>query len=297
MSSMTQSPSRDPIQTLQPQFSSDFSSWRPTNRFSYGRIHSETRLRVENKLHCSLNKKRSHTEAWGDLSKHSGDLNPTYKRDQGAIRRSTVITGYETTKAAKIFGEFAEKQLEQEQAKRMMRADVKSNSANTSPMNGFQKQDPTIDSSPDIDDEAPRKLARLNSKSLIEPCVDEFSRHLGVGWSKLPESDPDLQAAARGWARFIEKHFSITNVEVRLWSKGLACYLVQATEGFYLFGDDLKQGRLVGHDLETALTNIKGPVPIFKGELLENNLSDDVKPGIAHSDPAGSQLDTKMDLA
>ncbi|TQS34750.1 hypothetical protein Golomagni_04858 [Golovinomyces magnicellulatus] len=297
MSSMTQSPSRDPIQTLQPQFSSDFSSRRPANRFSYGRIHSERRLRVENKLHSSLTRKRSHIEAWGDFSKHSGDLNPTPKRDLGGIRRSTVFTGYETTKAAKIFGEFAEKQLEQEQAKRMMRADVKPSSACTSSMNGFKNQDPTVDSSQDTSDEAPRKLARFNSTSLIEPCVDEFSRHLGVGWSKLSDSDLDLQAAARGWAKFIENHFSITNVEIRLWSKGLACYLVQATEGFYLFGDDLKQGRLVGVDLETALMNIKGPVPIFKGDLLESNLSEDVKPKIAHSDPTGSQMDTKMDLA
>jgi hypothetical protein len=100
---------------------------------------------------------------------------------------------------------------------------------------------------------------------LVEPTIDDFTRHLGIGWS-LISSDEHIQAAARGWTKFIENHFPITNVKIALRSNGLESYLVQANEGFFLFGDDLKQGRLVSTNLERVWANLRGPVPIFDGE-------------------------------
>jgi hypothetical protein len=98
-----------------------------------------------------------------------------------------------------------------------------------------------------------------------EPTVDDFTRHLGIGWS-LISADPDIQAAARGWARYIDNHFPITDAKIRLQSRGLASYLVEATEGYFLFGEDLKQGRLVSTSLEKTWENLRGPVPAFDGE-------------------------------
>jgi hypothetical protein len=98
-----------------------------------------------------------------------------------------------------------------------------------------------------------------------EPTVDDFTRHLGIGWS-LISADPDIQAAARGWSRYIDNHFPITDVKIRLQSRGLASYLVEANEGFFLFGEDLKQGRLVSTSLERTWENLRGPVPAFDGE-------------------------------
>jgi len=51
-----------------------------------------------------------------------------------------------------------------------------------------------------------------------------------------------------------------------LQSRGLASYLVEANEGYFLFGDDLKQGRLVSTSLEKTWDNLRGPVPVFDGE-------------------------------
>lgn len=101
----------------------------------------------------------------------------------------------------------------------------------------------------------------------VEPAVDDFTRHLGIGWSAI-SADPDIQAAARGWTKFIENHFPVTNARIRLQSRGLASYLVEADEGFFLFQEDLKKGQLVSTILEKTLQNLSSPVPVFDGETV-----------------------------
>lgn len=101
-----------------------------------------------------------------------------------------------------------------------------------------------------------------------EPTVDDFTRHLGIGWSSVNSLDVDIQAAARGWAKFIENHYPVTDAKIRLQSKGLASYLVEANEGYFLFGEDLKQGRLVSTSLERTWVNLSSAVPVFDGELV-----------------------------
>lgn len=103
------------------------------------------------------------------------------------------------------------------------------------------------------------------TNGFTEPTVDDFTRHLGIGWS-LISADEDIQAAARGWTKFINNHFPVTDAKIRLQSKGLASYLVEANEGYFLFGEDLKQGRLVSTSLEKTWVNLRGPVPVFDGE-------------------------------
>ena len=103
----------------------------------------------------------------------------------------------------------------------------------------------------------------------LEPTVDDFTRHLGIGWS-LISADEDIQAAARGWTRYINNHFPVADAKIRLQSRGLASYLVEANEGYFLFGEDLKQGRLVSRTLEQTFANLQGAVPIFEGEEVLN---------------------------
>ncbi|TVY34917.1 hypothetical protein LCER1_G009459 [Lachnellula cervina] len=104
------------------------------------------------------------------------------------------------------------------------------------------------------------------SNGLAEPTIDDFTRHLGIGWS-LISANEDIQAAARGWTKYIENHYPVTDAKIRLQSKGLASYLVEANEGYFLFGEDLKQGRLVSASLEKVWENLRGPQPIFDGEV------------------------------
>ncbi|KAK3303979.1 uncharacterized protein B0T15DRAFT_225638 [Chaetomium strumarium] len=103
-----------------------------------------------------------------------------------------------------------------------------------------------------------------SSDSPAQPIVDDFTLHLGIGWSRISDEE-HIQAAARGWARFIENHYPVTNVKILLESRGLQSYLVEATEGYFLFAENLRQGRLVSKTPEGALRNLKTSPPVFDG--------------------------------
>ncbi|KAI1499819.1 hypothetical protein F5X99DRAFT_419704 [Biscogniauxia marginata] len=104
----------------------------------------------------------------------------------------------------------------------------------------------------------------LSADTSSQPIVDNFTLHLGIGWRRISE-DEHIQAAARGWARYIENHFPVTNVRIQLESKGLQSYLVEASEGFFLFAEDLRHGQLVSKDANQALANLRTSPPIFEG--------------------------------
>ena len=103
-----------------------------------------------------------------------------------------------------------------------------------------------------------------NLDAASPPVVDDFTLHLGIGWRRISEDD-HIQAAARGWAKYIENHYPLTNVTIRLESKGLQSYLVEATEGYFLFEESLRQGRLVSVTGEGALHNLRHNPPVFDG--------------------------------
>lgn len=101
-----------------------------------------------------------------------------------------------------------------------------------------------------------------SSDSITQPIVDDFTFQLGIGWSRISEH---IEAAARGWARYIENHYPVTNAKILLESRGLQSYLVEATEGYFLLAENLRQGRLVSKTPEGALHNLKASPPIFDG--------------------------------
>lgn len=109
-----------------------------------------------------------------------------------------------------------------------------------------------------------RDLADSTADGGAAPIVDDFTLHLGIGWKRVSDDD-HIQAAARGWARYIERHYPVTHAKLLLESKGLQSYLVEASEGFFLFGEDLRQGRLVSTNPERALQNLKISPPVFDG--------------------------------
>lgn len=102
-----------------------------------------------------------------------------------------------------------------------------------------------------------------SSDSLSQPVIDDFTLHLGIGWNRISDDD-GIQAAARGWARFIENHYPVTNAKIRLESRGLQSYLVEADEGFFLFAENLRQGRLVSTNVEQAIQKLKTTPPAFE---------------------------------
>ncbi|KAI5862255.1 hypothetical protein GGS23DRAFT_114894 [Durotheca rogersii] len=129
-----------------------------------------------------------------------------------------------------------------------------------------------------------------------QPVIDNFTLHLGIGWRRISE-DEHIQAAARGWARYIENHFPVTNVRVQLESKGLQSYLIEASEGFFLFSENLRQGQLVSRDLTRAFANLKTSPPVFDGvEVM--TAAESPKPAAAAAFPSVvvAPVDVEMDM-
>lgn len=109
-------------------------------------------------------------------------------------------------------------------------------------------------------------------KSTPTAEVDEATIALGIGWSKMSSEDPDLQAAARGWARYLEIHYSrhIHSAEILLKNRTMDAYLVGCQEGFFLFAEDLLRGQLVGRTWNGALNNLRAQPIQFEGtEVLQ----------------------------
>lgn len=95
---------------------------------------------------------------------------------------------------------------------------------------------------------------------------DPAAMALGVGWATLsPSSASDsLAAAIRGWTAFIESRFPLSSVKFE-WCKNSEpkAYLVGAVSkigrspGYYLFQEDLQQGRLVAKSWGNALDHLR----------------------------------------
>lgn len=104
-------------------------------------------------------------------------------------------------------------------------------------------------------------------KSTPTTEIDEATIALGIGWTKISSEDPDMQAAARGWAKYLEVHYAnhIHGAEILLKNRGLDAYLVGCQEGFYLFTEDLLRGQLVGRTWETCLNNLRMSPIQFEG--------------------------------
>ncbi|KAI9827126.1 MAG: hypothetical protein M1819_007017 [Sarea resinae] len=100
-----------------------------------------------------------------------------------------------------------------------------------------------------------------------DPFANDFTLVLGIGWTRLSD-DESMQAAARGWAKYIENHYPLSDANILLRSNGLNSYLVRATQGFFLFSDDLSEGRFVGATWEKALPNLQARPVVFEGDVL-----------------------------
>lgn len=100
------------------------------------------------------------------------------------------------------------------------------------------------------------------------PAFDEATVALGIGWTKIASEDEAIQAAARGWARYLDNHYSrdVRGAQILLKSAGLNAYLVGAQEGYFLFSEDLLEGKLVARTWESCLQNLRSQPIVFEGE-------------------------------
>lgn len=190
--------------------------------------------------------------------------------NNGPFKIGTKLTQWESPKGLKYLARPSERLVKQGRVKRPASSNLEESCPEVSRTRGIKCQRQTTSADSIYADKVTSKLAQAPSCVLGSPQANVLAdptHPLGVGWSPL-SSDPDTQAAVRGWVKFIENHFPITDVKILLQSKGLACTLVEAAEGYFLFGDDLKQGRLISKKLEKLRANLQGPTPIFESETV-----------------------------
>ncbi|KAL9638376.1 MAG: hypothetical protein Q9164_001583 [Protoblastenia rupestris] len=94
--------------------------------------------------------------------------------------------------------------------------------------------------------------------------IDEYARLLGISWA-APGEDPAVVASMRGFHRFIENNFPLTNVKIVAQDKKDVVNLVQASEGWFIFSDDLRRGQRLAETKEVAIANIKKNPVQFEG--------------------------------
>ena len=101
------------------------------------------------------------------------------------------------------------------------------------------------------------------------PAIDAASLMLGIGWKTIPDDD-DLKCAARGWARYIENHYpTLGGVEIMLKSDGNEAFLVrvlQPYESWWLFKEDLTEGKLVARNWEACVANLRASPMVFESQ-------------------------------
>ena len=88
------------------------------------------------------------------------------------------------------------------------------------------------------------------------PKIDEFTHALGIGWAKI-EGDPDYLAACRGYCRYIENHYQLAGVDILAKWKSTDSFLINTDDGYYLFNEELTEGRLVAKALDTTMAWLK----------------------------------------
>lgn len=152
------------------------------------------------------------------------------------------------------------------------------------------------------------RLASVSSASqgdiLITPAsmaspvaeIDPASAMLGVGWKVMPREDEDMMQAVRGWARYIENHYPLNAVEIILKSEGQEAFVVRSQEGWWLFKEDLSEGRLVSPTWEGCVTGLRAEPKVFEGA---STICAQRTPSPIAEEPAAlanSEIQTGMDL-
>ena len=116
----------------------------------------------------------------------------------------------------------------------------------------------------------------LDSESPSDPGYDTVTLLLGVGWKSIG-AEKDTQAAAKGWAKYIENHYhNLANVHLLMKSEAHQAYLGKAdfagSEGFFLFSEDLNEGRFVAQTWKECIMNLKiTPIVYASEEILQAN--------------------------
>lgn len=207
----------------------------------------------------ATSKKRTREEASSEDETMGGTLPPS--RTPGIsptamygdkIPRIDPLTGTAATDETQM-GTWFEDQLERKlRAGHEEKAVQMTDSESESPKRKVQRRD--ISSNAHVT--MPTHANVSPKAEVADPTIDQYTHLLGIGWTHVGEGS-ERDAMARGFGKYIDNHYPLTDLEVLLESKSLESYLVKSSEGYYLFTEDLSSGQLVARTWEDTLANLQ----------------------------------------
>ena len=178
-------------------------------------------------------------------------ISPTAMYVEG-MTRINPLTGTAATAETQT-GTWFEDQLERKLQPDAEAVEVQSSDSNDElPKRKVQRRDTSSNA------EVPMSLNSTDAPQITaaDPTIDQYTYLLGIGWTHLGEDSGSI-AMARGFNRYIDNHYPLTDSEVLLKSKSLDSYLVKTHQGYYLFPEDLTEARLVARTWEETLMNLQ----------------------------------------
>ncbi|KAK5126134.1 hypothetical protein LTR85_011489 [Meristemomyces frigidus] len=113
------------------------------------------------------------------------------------------------------------------------------------------------------DDLAQLVLPPSIREATVEPLIDEATRVLGISWTRMDATEV-LRINQAAYSKWIQNHYpGLKDVVIWFENSALPGYLVQARnayngqEGYYIFSNDLTEGRLVTTEAEQLFPRLK----------------------------------------
>ncbi|KKY18266.1 hypothetical protein UCDDS831_g06057 [Diplodia seriata] len=103
--------------------------------------------------------------------------------------------------------------------------------------------------------------------------IQDLTMALGIGWKEIV-FNPEKKDGARGWAKFISRHYPLSCPQVLHESEAHDAFLVHARditddkEKFFLFSQDLRTCRLVSTTLEGVVRNLTQHPIVYESDVV-----------------------------
>lgn len=168
------------------------------------------------------------------------------------IPRINPLTGTATTAETQA-GTWFEDQLERKLRSGLEEKAVQmSDSEGQSPKRKVQRR--IASSNADVTMHA--KANGSSKAKVADPNIDQYTHLLGIGWTHIGEGS-ERASMARGFGKYIDNHYPLTDLEVLLECNSMESFLVKSSDGYYLFTENLSSGQLVARTWEDTLANLQ----------------------------------------
>lgn len=104
--------------------------------------------------------------------------------------------------------------------------------------------------------------------------IQDLTMALGIGWKEIV-FNPEKKDGARGWAKFISRHYPLSCPQVLHESEAHDAFLVHARdvaddkEKFFMFSQDLRTCRLVSTTLEGVVRNLTQHPIAYESDVVQ----------------------------